>query len=72
MIKKGAQSELKVVQNVQGGYPKSPGETGREKVPVKFRLLGPLLTNLATLGRFGVPFSRTLDFEGIPKLINFT
>ena len=63
LIKKGAQIEPKVMQNVQGEYPKSLGESG-----VKRGLPRPLQSNLAPLlDRRWFPFWRTLDFEGIPK-----
>ena len=55
----------------RGGGGKSLGETGFEKVPVKFRLNRPLLSYLAPLGRFWVPFLTPLDFEGVPKSIVF-
>ena len=53
------------------GLPKSLGETGREHVLEQFRLLTPLLSSLTPLGRFWLPLWRPLDFEGVPKSINF-
>ena len=46
-------------------------KTGRQNKPRGQEKTKEVFDNLAPLGRFGVPFWRPLDFEGVPKSVVF-